>query len=146
MWFNKSFFNKEESRRIVEAIREAEKNTSGEIRVHIAKKVRQSILDDGLAVFQKIRMYKTAERNGILIYITHKSRQFCIIGDEGIHKKVAPQFWDNLSEKMTSYFKEQKFTEGTIATILEIGTSLKQFFPYIKGDKDELDNTISYEE
>ena len=89
-----SFFTKEEQDQILAAIKEAEKETSGEIRIHIETTCPGDVLDRAAWIFKKLGMDKTAERNGVLFYLAVKDRKFAIIGDAGINAKVPEGFWD----------------------------------------------------
>ena len=128
---------------IIKAIEVAEKNTSGEIRVHLEKITDLPPLERALEVFHLLEMDKTDLRNGVLIYVAIESRKFAILGDEGIHTKVTENFWDAEKELMLSYFKKEEFALGLVLAITEVGNKLKEFFPYHSNDSDELSNEIS---
>ncbi len=138
------FFTKEEQQNIVAAIKEAELNTSGEIRVHIENHCKEEALERAAEVFYDLKMNRTAARNGILFYLAVKDRKFAIIGDEGINKEVEHDFWNDIKDEMISNFKENKFAEGLIAGILECGDKLKKYFPHQNDDVNELSDEISF--
>lgn len=140
-----SFFTKEQNAHIRDAISEAEKSTSGEIRVHIESTLKEDVLDRAAWIFRKIGMDKTADRNGVLFYLAINDRKFAVIGDLGINAKVPPDFWNSVKELLERHFKEEKFTEGLAKGILMAGLQLKEFFPYNKNDVDELPNDISFD-
>ena len=140
----RSFFTKEEQHNIVAAIKEAELNTSGEIRVHIENHCKEEALERAAEVFYDLKMDRTAARNGILFYLAVKDHKFAIIGDEGINKEVEHDFWNDIKDEMTSNFKENKFAEGLIAGILKCGDKLKKYFPYQNDDVNELSDEISF--
>jgi uncharacterized membrane protein len=137
------FLTTAEEQEIVAAIGVAEKNTSGEIRVHIEKETSMAPIDRAVEVFNQLQMQQTQERNGVLIYLAVKSKQFAICGDEGIDKKVAADFWDTTKDIMLSHFKNGNFKQGLIDGILKAGEQLKTHFPYQSDDTDELSNEIS---
>jgi uncharacterized membrane protein len=137
------FLTKAEEGEIVEAIRLAEKNTSGEIRVHLEKKTSMATIDRAVEVFNQLNMDKTKESNGVLIYVAVKSRQFAIYGDKGIYQKVGEDFWDSTKEIMLKHFKEGNNKVALVEGILKAGEQLKHFFPYESDDIDELSNEIS---
>jgi len=137
------FLSVEEEQSIISAIEVAEKNTSGEIRVHIEKVTEKDPFDRALEVFHLLEMEKTNLRNGVLFYVAVESKKFAIIGDEGIHNKVGENFWDAEKELMFSYFKKDEFSIGLQLAILEVGNKLKEFFPYKSNDTNELSNEIS---
>lgn len=138
------FFTKEEQQKIVAAIKEAELNTSGEIRVHIENHCKEEALERAAEVFYDLKMNRTAARNGILFYLAVKDHKFAIIGDEGINREVEHDFWNDIKDEMTSNFKENKFAEGLIAGILKCGDNLKKYFPYQNDDVNELSDEISF--
>ena len=140
----RSFFTKEEQHNIVAAIKEAELNTSGEIRVHIENHCKEEALERAAEVFYDLKMDRTAARNGILFYLAVKDHKFAIIGDEGINREVEHDFWNDIKDEMTSNFKENKFAEGLIAGILKCGDKLKKYFPYQNDDVNELSDEISF--
>ena len=139
-----SFFTKEQQAKILAAVREAEKATSGEIRVHIETTCPEDVLDRAAWVFKKLGMHKTAERNGILFYLAVSDRKFAIIGDAGINAKVPAGFWDEISELLQKNFRESKFTEGLSEGIVLAGKQLKTHFTYCKEDVNELSDEISF--
>lgn len=138
------FFSKEEESRIIQAIKAAEKNTSGEIRVHIESDCLDKPLVAAVATFEKLGMNKTTARNGVLIFIAPQRREFAIIGDEGINKVVPPGFWQEERNTLATHFKKGAFTEGICLVIGQIGEKLKAHFPYLKEDINELPDEISY--
>ena len=138
------FFSKEEQQKIVAAIKEAELNTSGEIRVHIENRCNGETLERAAEIFYELKMDHTAARNGILFYLAVKDRRFAIIGDEGINRNVEHDFWNDIKDEMTFKFKEGQFTEGLVAGILKCGNKLKQYFPYQEDDVNELSDEISF--
>jgi uncharacterized membrane protein len=140
-----SFFTKEQQALILDSVREAEKATSGEIRVHIETSCREDVLDRAAWVFKKLGMHKTTERNGVLFYLAVSDRKFAIIGDGGINAKVPEGFWDEISLHLQKNFKESKFTEGLSEGIIMAGKQLKTHFPYKKDDVNELTDEISFD-
>jgi uncharacterized membrane protein len=137
------FLTAEEEAEIVIAITQAEKDTSGEIRVHIEKHTEKLALERAQEVFHFLGMDQTSLRNGVLFYVGVADHAFAIIGDEGIDKVVENDFWDCTKDIVISNFKENKYKEGLVAGILKAGERLKQYFPFTDGDKDELPNEIS---
>lgn len=137
------FFSDEEKKKILRKIQEAEKETSGEIRVHVEKKCSGDVFARALQVFRKLGMEKTAQRNGTLIYLATADRKFAVIGDEGINRIVPENFWEDVVRGMSQYFKKGEFSEGLCWGIERIGEKLKQYFPYKKGDINELSDEIS---
>lgn len=138
------FFSKEEEESIISAIRKAELNTSGEIRVHLEDKLKGPVMDLAVRVFKRLGMHKTKARNGVLILIAPNDRQFAIIGDKGIDGVVPENFWDEEKSLMQEHFKRGAFCEGVCTVISQVGEKLKSNFPYQDDDKNELPDEISY--
>ena len=137
------FLTKEEEQAIVEAIRMAEKETSGEIRVHIEKTTSKAPYDRALEVFHELGMDATELQNGVLFYFAVADKSFAICGDKGINDKVVTDFWDSTKDKMVAEFKSGNFKQGIVDGILSAGEQLKKYFPYQDGDTNELSNEIS---
>jgi uncharacterized membrane protein len=140
----KDFFTQQEQTEIKNAIMSAELNTSGEIRVHIENNFQGDVLDRAAFVFKQLGMNKTELRNGVLIYLAIKKRQFAIIGDKGINAVVPEDFWDSIKSKMVEHFRENRFAEGLKEAIGNTGIHLKSHFPRSKADVNELRDDISF--
>lgn len=136
----------EDEQRIVAAIQEAEKNTSGEIRVHIENSCTIPVLDRATQVFAYLHMHQTKLRNGVLFYVALESRQFAVLGDGGINAVVPPNFWNEVTSLVIGYFKSGKYAEGLTKGVLMAGEQLKAYFPYSGDETDvnELKNDISF--
>ena len=137
------FLTKEEEQEIVEAIRMAEKETSGEIRVHIEKTTSKVPFDRALEVFHELGMDATGLKNGVLIYLAVDDHKFVICGDKGIDDLVPEDFWDCTKEAMAAQFKIRNFKQGLIDGITKAGEQLQKYFPYEERDNNELSNEIS---
>ena len=137
------FLSKEDEQEIVEAIRIAEKNTSGEIRVHIEKTTSLDAYDRALEVFHELKMDETELQNGVLIYLAVEDKTFVICGDKGINDIVEADFWNCTRDVMVTQFKQNKFKQGLVDGILRAGEQLKKHFPWQEGDTNELSNEIS---
>lgn len=137
------FLTKAEEADIVEAIRLAEKNTSGEIRVHLEKKTSIAPIERAVEVFHELHMDQTQHRNGVIIYVAVNSKQFAIYGDKGINDKVGGNFWNSTKDIMLEHFKNGRNKQALVDGIYSVGQQLKHFFPYQSDDIDELSNEIS---
>jgi uncharacterized membrane protein len=142
----KNFFSEIEKEQIVQAIKAAEFNTSGEVRIHLESKCSEDPFIHGTKVFNQLEMYKTELRNGVLFYMAVKDKKFAIIGDEGIDKVVPDDFWDCTRDVMLELFKKGEFAKGLIQGIQRAGEKLKEFFPYQSDDINELSDEISFGE
>lgn len=137
-------FSDEESQAIVDAIAEAERTTSAEIRVHISHKYKgDDIVKAAETVFQQLGMHQTQERNGILIFMVPKQRQFAIFGDAGINVKMQPSDWDEIRDRMQQQFQAKQFADGVIQGISDIGKILSTHFPPTTENPNELSNQLS---
>ena len=140
----KNFFSEEAKSLIVQEVKNAEKETSGEIRVHVENRCKGDVMDCAAFVFEKLEMHKTELRNGVLFYLAVKDHKFAILGDAGINAVVPDNFWDEVKERMFEDFKEGRFAEGLIQGIQMAGIKLKEFFPYQEDDVNELSDDISF--
>jgi uncharacterized membrane protein len=137
------FFSKQEEDQIVAAIQAAESKTSGEIRVHLLRRIKKTIYEDAISAFEKLRMTRTERRNGILIVLAPKKHEFAVIGDTGIHEKVTSHFWDKVRKDMQNEFKTGDFLKGILNGVQTCGQELERYFPRTKQDKNELSDQVS---
>jgi len=140
-----TFFSKEQQAEILSSVKEAEKSTSGEIRVHIETSCPEDVLDRAAWIFNKLKMDRTVDRNGVLFYLAIRDRKFAVIGDGGINAVVPEGFWDEIRETMQKKFQEGNFTEGLSKGIIMAGEQLQTHFPYRKSDVNELPDEISFD-
>ena len=140
----KEFIGNHGKLQIEQAIKEAELNTSGEIRVHIESKCPQDPLQRAVYIFNYLKMFNTQARNGVLIYVAVESRKFAIIGDAGINKVVPDNFWDSIKERMGASFSKGEYVKGLSDAIRDAGVSLKKYFPYQSDDVNEQPDEISF--
>lgn len=137
------FLTKEEEQAIVDAICMAEKQTSGEIRVHLEKTTSKEPYDRALEVFHELKMHETQLKNGVLIYLAVADKKFVICGDQGINEAVSVDFWNSTKEAMAAQFKTGNFKQGLIDGIIKAGHQLSVHFPWDENDTNELSNEIS---
>jgi uncharacterized membrane protein len=140
------FFSAEEETKIVDAIRAAEQQTSGEVRLYIENKNRfVNPLDRAAEIFLQLKMHETANRNGVLIYVAMQHHELAVFADEGIYNKAGQQFWNNAVQTMISEFKKDNYAEGLVEVIHKTGQLLKTHFPYDSAtDKNELPDDIVF--
>ncbi|OGV52164.1 MAG: hypothetical protein A2X49_05810 [Lentisphaerae bacterium GWF2_52_8] len=140
------FLTREEEQRVIEAIRLAEAKTSGEIRVHVQKRVSGGdIMHAAKHRFDKLGMSRTELRNGVLIFVATDDRELAIIGDKGINELVQESFWDDTVNVILGHFKAKDFIGGIVAGIETAGKALQEYFPRKKDDKNELSDEVSFE-
>ena len=138
------FFNEEQKRLITDAIKEAELNTSGEIRVHIESSCKEDVLDRAAYMFEKLAIHKTELRNGVLFYLSVNDRKFAILGDAGINTVTPDNFWEEIKDTIINHFTKSEFDIGLSTGIKMAGLALKEHFPYQKDDVNELSDEISF--
>lgn len=138
-----TFLSLSEEQEIVQAIRQAERNTSGEIRVHIEKTTSLSHYDRTLEVFRMLKMFNTKEQNAVLIYVAVDDHKFVIYGDKGIDAVVSENFWESTKNTIQQQFKQGNFKQGIVSGILKAGKELQVHFPWTTDDVNELPNEVS---
>jgi len=142
----KEFFTDEEKQTIIDAVRNAEQRTSGEVRVFVESRCRYvNAIDRAVEIFENLQMQRTELRNATLVYVAIRDRQLAVFGDEGIHQKVGNEYWANEVMKMIHAFNRDNIAEGIRQCVLNIGEALAMHFPYDRGtDKNELPDDIVF--
>lgn len=145
-FFKKDFFTEEEKLQIIEAVRNAERMTSGEIRVFVENRCSyMDAIDRAKEIFAELKMYETHDRNAVLVYVALKDKQLAILGDEGIHSKLGNDYWNTEVKKMISNFNRENYADGIKEVVTDIGEALTQLFPYNNDtDKNELPDDIIF--
>jgi uncharacterized membrane protein len=143
---SKSLFTADESARIVDAIRKAEQQTSGEIRVFIESRCKfVDPLDRAAEIFWNLKMDHTVHHNSVLLYVAVKDHQFAIFADTGIHEKLGNEFWQKEVNLMSGHFEENHYLEAILYVINDTGHALHAHFPYdASADKNELPDDIVF--
>ena len=141
-----ALFTEQQQKQVQNAIAQAELNTSGEIRVHVDKRCKEEPMTKAIAVFEKLGMHKTEQRNAVLFYLAMDDKKLAILGDKGINEAVPTNFWDEIRDLMVSHFKKGEFTEGLSKGIVMAGEQLKSAFPYQSDDTNELSNELTFED
>ncbi len=141
----RQFFTPEGQQQVVAAIQEAEKNTSGEVRVYVESKCNYvDPVDKAREIFFKLQMEKTRDRNAVLLYIAIDDHQLAVFADEGIYQRCGAEFWNIEVKKMIAAFSKEDYTAGIANCVLDIGEALKTHFPYEKNDKNELPDELIF--
>lgn len=139
-----NFLSKKDEELVIEAIRMAEKTTSGEIRVHLEKSHgQQDIFERSMEVFHILKMDNTKAANGVLIYVAVEDRDFVIYGDRGINEVVPADFWESTKDAIVAQFKAGNYKQGLIDGILKAGEQLQKHFPWSENNMNELPNNIT---
>jgi uncharacterized membrane protein len=140
----RNFFSKQEQALVEEAIRTAETKTSAEVVVHLDNLCFGDPIKAAEKVFVRLGMHKTAERNGVLIYIASLNKKIAVVGDVGIYSRLEPGYWKKIVDQLISEFRADHKAEALSANILDVGKQLAEFFPRQQNDTDELSNKISF--
>ena len=140
----KSFLEQVDHPRVVAAIGEAERGTSGEIRVWVSDRHRPQALEAARSRFLKLKMDRTKHRNAVLIFVAPRSRSFAVVGDVGIDEKVGEQFWSEVRDAMIEHLRNERYTEAIVHAVRTAGARLAEHFPTDPEGRseDELPNEI----
>jgi uncharacterized membrane protein len=130
---------------IVKAIGEVEKKTSAEIRVFISRKEPEDPVAAAQRAFIHLRMDKTREKNGVLIFVAPRVRKFAVIGDSAVHAKCGDEFWKEVVQEISGHFRGGNFTDGILHGITRAGKLLAEHFPRHGGDKNQLSDDIAHD-
>ena len=139
----KHFLDQLDEARILAAIAAAEQKSSGEVRIYVSGEKVADSLAAAQVQFARLGMEKTQDRNGVLLFFAPKSQQFAIVGDTGIHEKCGPDYWHEISGRMTVLLKNGRFTEAVVEAITRMGDVLASHFPRAQGDRNELTDEIA---
>lgn len=134
----------EELARVRDAVRNAEKRTSGEIRVHLDVAIMEEVLDHAAFVFEDLGMANTKDRNGVMIYVSVPGRKVAVIGDVAIHAKLGDDYWHGVLDLILGHFKHDRFCEGLCAGVERLGEQLSEHFPHQRNDVNELSDDVSF--
>ena len=142
----KDFFSTQDKEQIVEAIRMAERETSGEIRIFVeSKNAFMDPIDRAAEIFFKLKMQETEHRNAVLLYIAMKDKELALFADEGIYQKAGAEYWNNAVKNMLGQFTKDNISNGIEQCVRQIGETLKEKFPYSPSDdRNELPDEIVF--
>ncbi|SMO80817.1 TPM domain-containing protein [Fodinibius sediminis] len=140
----KPFLTDEQEQLVIKAIKEAERQTSGEIRVHIESQCKGEALQQAARIFHDLGMDQTREQNGVLIYVASEDHKAAIYAGRGVHSQVEDHFWSTILDDLITHFKQQEFEKGLEEAVRQVGEELASLFPGDAEDDDELSNEISY--
>jgi uncharacterized membrane protein len=139
----REFLSKLEHDRVIQAIREAEVKTSGEIRVFVQRgKLKSDPLVAAQRKFHRLGMHKTRERNAVLIFVAPRVHKFAVVGDHRIHEKCGEEFWQHVVKRMRTHFQNEKFSDALIEAIKELGSALATHFPQTVRNTNELPDDV----
>jgi len=139
------FFTKEQGEQIIAAIKEAEEDTLGEIRVHLENRCHtKDAFNRACELYEILEMHKTEEHTGVLIYIAVKDHLFAIYGDPKIDEVVPAYFWEHLIVAMETHFRQKRFLEGVLQCVEEVGLQFTEHFSTDNRSQNELPDDISF--
>ncbi|MDZ7771945.1 MAG: TPM domain-containing protein [Balneolaceae bacterium] len=141
-----AFLTDEQEQTVVRAIAQAEKQTSGEIRIHMEEHAPREPLERAARLFHELGMDQTEEQNGILIYVATEDHKVAVYAGKGVHRQVEDHFWNDVLQLILEHFREERHAEGLIAAVEKSAAKLAGMYPYARGDVNELTNKISYRE
>ena len=136
------FISKLDEGRVIAAIADTERRTSGEVRVFISSRSIDDPLARARQRFEKLGMTRTRERNGVLLYFAPRTRQFAICGDRGIHEKCGDAFWESTVSEVREHLQTGHFTEAIVQAVQKVGSLLAEHFPRRDDDRNELKDDI----
>ena len=138
------FFSIKEDERLIGAVKDAEKRSGGEVRIHLENSCKTSDpVERAVEVFNSLKMSATKNRNGVLFYMAIDDKKYAVIGDAGIDSKVPKGYWAFLRDRMQNYFLKEAYFEGLLDSIEDVTKHLEQHFPYPKDDANELLDDLS---
>ena len=138
----KTFQRQIDDQELQAAIREAERGTSGEIRVFISRLASTDPLADARREFERLGMTRTPLRNAVLLFFAPESQRFAIVGDEAIHLRCGEAFWQSVAGEMEQLLKQGDTSGAIIAGIRRAGAELTTHFPRHHGDRNDLPNKV----
>ena len=101
------------------------------------------VVSEAKVHFLRLGMEKTRARNGVLIYIAPRSRNFAIVGDVGIDERCGAGLWNETASLMETHLKQEDYTAALVAAIGKVGAVLASYFPRLPGDQNELPDVIA---
>ena len=139
------FLDESELQEVAAAIATAESATAAEIRVHLDARCPGEALARATLLFERLGMHRTAARNGVLIYVSVEDHKLAVLGDRAIHERVGQAYWDGLVDAVLAHFRQERFRDGLVHAVAEVGAVLRRHFPRRPDDVDELPDRVSVE-
>lgn len=140
----RKFLSEAEVAAVNSAIETAERYTSAEVKLVLARHCWGDLRAKACRVFRELGLQPTERRDCVLVLLITTNREFLIYGDQGIHEHVGQCFWDDIRDAMLEAFREDRFGDGISKGIRLIGEKLSSHFPHRRDDEDEISNEIVY--
>ena len=143
--WTRTLFSHDDLAAIGTAVAEAEHGTSGEIRVHLERRLPRTTdaLTRAMHVFTRLGMEATAERNAVLIYLAVEDRRLAIVGDRGVHARVGDEYWQRVRDAMVARLRAGAPRDALVHAVTDVGMVLRKFFPRRPDDRNELSDEVS---
>jgi len=139
----RGFLSEADLEAVAAAIAAAEATTSAEIRVHLDARCPGEPMPRAVAVFERLGMHRTAERHGVLVYVSVEDHKLAVLGDRGIHERVGQVYWDRLVQGVIAHLRERRHRDGLVHAVAEVGAVLRRHFPRRPDDVNELPDRVS---
>jgi uncharacterized membrane protein len=143
--WTRALFSSDDLEAIAAAVAAAERQTSGEIRVHLERRLSAGVetLARAAEIFARLRMHETADRNGVLIYLAVEAHKLAILGDAGVHARVGDGYWQAVRDAMLERLRRGAAREAVVHAVTDVGLVLQKFFPRRPDDDNELSDRVS---
>jgi uncharacterized membrane protein len=129
--------------RLTSRVAASERRHSGEVRICVEAGLPMSYLwrhasarERAVMLFGKLRVWDTANNNGVLIYLLLAEHAIEIVADRGIDSQVDDAEWAAMAQRMSAAFREGRFEDGLTQALEEISALLVEHFPLDEGEVD----------
>ena len=98
--------------------------------------------DNAVRQFLARNVHVTAERTGVLLFVSLAEHYAEVIADAGINRRVAQGTWDGVVREMIDHARRGAVAAGFVAAVGSVGTLLAEHFPVGAADANELDDHV----
>ena len=98
--------------------------------------------DNALKQFLARNVHLTAQRTGVLIFVSLAERYAEIVADAGINAKVPQDAWNDVVAALIDHARSDRLADGFVSAIDSVGKLLATHFPARPGDVNELDDHL----
>ncbi|VWX59992.1 TLP18.3, Psb32 and MOLO-1 founding protein of phosphatase [Burkholderiales bacterium 8X] len=128
--------------RLKQRVAASERRHGGEVRICIEAGLPMSYLwrdaparERAIMLFGKLRVWDTADNNGVLIYLLMAEHAIEIVADRGIDALVESDEWAAMTQRMAQTFREGRFEDGLTQALEEVSALLVASFPLAQGER-----------